>query len=100
MERRSKMINYSPAEGTKTRMRVIMLSGKDVMARNKARTEEQKFADSFDCDLYRLIDRAETYARKNIRLSPHWLEVSARLRDARILVRYKMHEDDLKGTEG
>lgn len=57
----------------------------------KRRTPEQIAANSFDCDLYRLIRLAKEYG---------WLDVTMKLSDARGIVRVKMHPVDLEMTVG
>ncbi len=58
------------------------------------RTEDQRFADDLDCDLYRLIMRAEQQSAKDRR----WRKVVAALRDARPQIRARMHGDDKART--
>lgn len=53
------------------------------------RTDEQRCADDFDCDLYRLISRAEQRG---------WHTIAAALREARPLVRAKMSAEDRERT--
>lgn len=50
------------------------------------RTDAERFADALDCDLYRLIRRAEEWGAKD----KYWTKVAAMLREARPLVRVKM----------
>ena len=69
------------------------------------RTEEQATANTFDCDLYRLISRAE-YETDKEKGNRHplkraeWREVVYSLKVARAAVRLLMHPNDRKGTEG
>jgi hypothetical protein len=60
------------------------------------RTAEQKLADEFDLKLFRLISDAEyvTSSKPGARPSTQWLKVGEMLRDARVLVRSMMHDDD------
>lgn len=62
------------------------------------RTQAQRDADVFDCELYRLILRAERFAEAS--KDNKWRGVRTRLIQARLLVRDFMHPDDRKGTEG
>jgi hypothetical protein len=69
----------------------------------KRRTSLQRAADSMDCDLFRVLMRAEhTYDEnkrdKGVRdvLGP----ALNQLRNARSGLRQLMHKDDRKGTEG
>lgn len=65
------------------------------------RTRTHKDADNFDCDLYRLIDRAGQYAQADTGPSGgQWGSVWADLRKARRVVRDLMHPDDRKETVG
>lgn len=57
-------------------------------------SDPRKWANEFDCDLYRLMARAES------RQLPAWDAVAADLRRARVKVRPQMHPNDRKGTEG
>lgn len=62
------------------------------MSDNK--TPDQKFADRLDCELYRLILRAETRGRKE----RHWVHVATALRQTRSLIRIRMHPKDREIT--
>lgn len=58
----------------------------------RQRTEEQEFANSFDCDLYRLIHWAEGRGTRQ------WQHIAVELRAARTAIRRLMHEADRKDT--
>jgi hypothetical protein len=58
------------------------------------RTKEQAFADDLDCDLYRLIRRAESEAVRD----KYWNKVVRALHDARPFVRHRMHANDRART--
>jgi hypothetical protein len=61
----------------------------------EVKTANQTAANVFDCDLYRLIVRAEKNAEHSDGASrANWTEVVARLRKARTMVRLMMHEQD------
>lgn len=64
------------------------------------RTELQRESDSIDCELYRLIVRAERLwdAHRGARTELHQSLQS--LRSARIGLRMCMHPDDAKTTRG
>ena len=65
------------------------------------RTEMQKSANRFDCDLYRLLSGASNFATSGPReYRAKWDHIAAILHEARPLVRLMMHRDDLKGTVG
>jgi hypothetical protein len=69
----------------------------------KRRKQLEKDADAFDCDLYRLVERAALYFEKsepNGKSRTRWYTVHSRLVSARAYVREMMHPDDLKGTVG
>ena len=57
----------------------------------KRRTEEEKFADSFDLKLFNLMGQAA--ARKG-----PWMRISLALRAVRPMVRGMMHHEDRKET--
>lgn len=61
---------------------------------------ERKDADRFDCDLYRLINRAiERSGQQRTASEKAWAEVARELVGARIPLRMKlMHPDDVKAT--
>lgn len=59
-----------------------------------SRTPDQKFANEFDADLYRLINRIG--GRSDGRWSDVWQELIATRRK----VRSMMHSADREGTEG
>lgn len=60
------------------------------------RTAEQKRADEFDLKLFRLISDAEhtPSSKPSARPSAQWIKVGQMLREARVLVRSMMHDDD------
>lgn len=57
----------------------------------KRRTDEERFADKFDLELFRLVEKAGAQA-------PHWHRISRALRAVRPMVRGMMHPDDRKET--
>jgi hypothetical protein len=57
------------------------------------RTPEQRFADQFDADLYRLIRHAD-----DRRDDTKWYAVFERLTQARLLVLSMMHPEDREAT--
>lgn len=60
----------------------------------------QEKADEFDCDLYRLIDRAWQYqdAARNNAEAGKWAGIALKLQSARGAVRSMMSEKDRKAT--
>lgn len=56
------------------------------------RTKEQKFANELDRKLYMLIVRVERQKEQ------YWHSVAAALRDARPLIRLRMHQKDRETT--
>ncbi len=56
------------------------------------RTSDQEFADSLDCDLYRLIGKAEYRAIH--KKAKYWLAVAELLKAARPKIRARMHPKD------
>lgn len=58
------------------------------------RTEEQTFANNLDCDLFRLITRAERRGGKD----KHWQMVAEALYAARPRIRMRMHPKDVQET--
>lgn len=60
------------------------------------RTREQRVANEFDRDLYRLIGMAETCAAET--RDQGWKNVIHHLRNARPFVREKMHDKDRAET--
>lgn len=59
------------------------------------RTDEQSFADSFDLQLFNLMESAETFGCDG---DTDWKEVAQRIRQARGIVRQRMHPDDRELT--
>jgi len=66
----------------------------------KQRSTLQRECDAMDCDLYRIICRAERLAETIKVAGPKLRYVVSRLRSARPGLRELMHVDDRKGTEG
>ncbi len=65
------------------------------------KTNKQRIANVFDCDLYRLITQASRNSEDdNVRDSEAWKSVERALRGARMTVRILMHPEDRDGTEG
>lgn len=62
------------------------------------RTKLQREADSFDSDLYRLIDAAERNAKEFRTSNGAWADIANQLRAARPGVRFFMHSDDREQT--
>lgn len=56
------------------------------------RTADQQFADSLDCDLYRILSRAAAKGGT-------WNEVAEALAKVRPLIRCKMHPSDRAETQ-
>ncbi len=56
------------------------------------RSTDEKFADSLDCDLYKVVTRCEGRADK------HWQKVALALRNVRPLIRQRMHAKDREAT--
>lgn len=57
------------------------------------RTADQKLADDLDCDLYRIIIKAERQSKDK-----RWRQVAKALREARPHIRALMHADDRRET--
>ena len=67
------------------------------------RTEQQKAADNFDADLYRLISASRNfYLVKGIPKEEYdrWVAIHEHLMNARSLVRRMMHKEDRTETTG
>jgi hypothetical protein len=63
------------------------------------RSTNEEAADNFDCDLYRLVRRAEAFADEaRGKTRNEWDGIVTRLRSARPTVRAMMHAADRKRT--
>lgn len=58
------------------------------------RTKDQEFADKLDCDLFRLVMRAEREGRRD----KHWLKVATELKAVRSSICMRMHSKDKEQT--
>lgn len=65
---------------------------------NLCRTDSQDEANKFDCDLYRLISRAENLRISDKRHATNWLRTVEKLHAARAHVRALMHGLDRRMT--
>lgn len=65
------------------------------------RTHLETEADEFDCELFRLLERAKNYSllpQYNAMASPNWQKAYEALRAARPFIRNMMHEEDVEST--
>jgi hypothetical protein len=64
--------------------------------------QERNQADDFDCDLYRMIRRAQENSDAEVGMrtarQSQWYKIALALNDVRSLVRTIMHPDDVKRT--
>ena len=66
----------------------------DSSVKGTNRTNDEAFANEMDCDLYRLLLRAERQSKQD----KHWCKVVRALRDARPHIRVRMHAKDRADT--
>lgn len=61
-------------------------------------TPNERAANEFDCDLYRLISRAEVLEKTDVGCRLHWREIAKQLRTTRTIVRPLMSREDRRAT--
>lgn len=65
------------------------------------KTKAHAFANDFDCELFRLISKAQDPDRRpgDKDANNEWRKIASKLIDARELVRRRMHISDVKATQ-